>query len=166
MQQDGVTRTAEVAYVVLILAFAGIVWREAGTLPPAPYDALGPKTFPIWVSYALAALGLTMLVWLLLGRPLGRAGQSMVVGLDDLAGEHQRRPWAAVLTLVLAFAYATALSFRAVGFLPATAAYLFLSGVALGPPERRRVVALAVFAIVAAVALDLLFRRLFKLDLT
>lgn len=90
----------------------------------------------------------------------------MVVGLDDLTGEHQRRPWAAVLTLLLAFAYATALSFRAVGFLPATAAYLFLSGVALGPLERRRVVALAVFAIVAAVVLDLLFRRLFKLDLT
>jgi hypothetical protein len=165
MQQDGVTRSAEIAYVVMILAVAGIVWREASTLPPAPYDALGPKTFPIWVSYALAALGLTMLVWLLLGRSLGRAGQSMVVGLDDLASKHQR-PWAAVLTLVLAFAYAVALSFRGVGFLPATAAYLFLSGVALGPLERRRVVAVAVFAVVAAIALDLLFRRLFKLDLT
>jgi hypothetical protein len=166
MQPDGVTRIAEVAYVVLILAVAGIVWREASMLPPAPYDALGPKAFPIWVSYALATLGLTMLVWLLLGRSLGRAGQSMVVGLDDLAGEHQRRPWAAVLTLVLAFAYAIALSFRSVGFLPATAAYLFLSGIVLGPLERRRVVARAVFAVVAAVALDLLFRRLFKLDLT
>jgi hypothetical protein len=166
MQQDGVTRIAEVAYVVLILAVAGIVWREASTLPPAPYDVLGPKTFPIWVSYALASLGLTMLVWLLLGRSLGRARQSMVVGLDDPAGEHQRRPWTAVLMLVLAFAYAIALTFRSVGFLSATAVYLFLSGVALGPLERRRIIALTIFAVVAAVALDLLFRRIFKLDLT
>lgn len=166
MQQDGVTRTAEVAYVLLILAAAGIVWREASALPPAPYDALGPKAFPIWVSYALAALGLSMLVWLLLGRSLGRAGQAMVVGLDDLMGEHERRPWAAILTLLLAFAYAFALSFRSVGFLPATAVYLFLSGAVLGPLERRRLTVLAVFAVAAAVALDLLFRRIFKLDLT
>jgi len=163
MQQDGVTRTAEVAYVLLILAAAGIVWREASALPPAPYDALGPKAFPIWVSYALAALGLSMLVWLLLGRSLGRAGQAMVVGLDDLMGEHERRPRAAILTLLLAFAYAFALSFRSVGFLPATAVYLFLSGAVLGPLERRRLTVLAVFAVAAAVALDLLFRRIFKL---
>jgi Tripartite tricarboxylate transporter TctB family len=166
MQQGGVTRIAEIAYVVLILAVAGIVWREASTLPPAPYDALGSKAFPIWVSYGLAALGLAMLVRLLAGRSLGGAVQMMVVGLDDVTGEHERRPWSAVLTLILAFAYALALSFRSVGFLPATAAYLFLSGLALGPLERRRVVVLAVFAVAVAVALDVLFRKIFKLDLT
>jgi hypothetical protein len=166
MQQGGVTRTAEIGYVVLILAIAGIVWREASMLPPAPYDALGPKAFPIWVSYALAALGLAMLVRLVIGRSLGRAGQTMVVGLDDLTGEHAQRPWAAILTLLLAFAYALALSFRSVGFLPATAVYLFLSGAVLGPLDRRRLTVLAIFAVAAAVVLDLLFRRLFKLDLT
>jgi hypothetical protein len=105
-------------------------------------------------------------VRLLVGRSLGRAGQAMVVGLHDLIGEHEPRPWVAVLTLILAFAYAVALSFRSVGFLPATAAYLFLSGLALGPLERRRITILGVFAVVAAVTLDLLFRRTFKLDLT
>ena len=90
----------------------------------------------------------------------------MVVGLEDAAGEHVRRPWVAVLTLILAFAYAAALSFRSVGFLPATAVYLFLSGIVLGPIERRRVIIVAVFAVVAAVVLDLLFRTIFKLDLT
>ena len=58
------------------------------------------------------------------------------------------------------------LSFRGVGFLPATAVYLFLSGVVLGPLERRRIAVVAVFAVVAAVVLDLLFRTIFKLDLT
>jgi len=164
--QDRVTRTAETGYVVLILVIAGIVWHEASALPPAPYDALGPKAFPIWVSYALAALGLAMLVRLFAGRSLGRGGQTMVVGLDDVIGEHEQRPWVAVLTLILAFLYALALSFRSVGFLPATAVYLFLSGALLGPLERRRLAVIAAFAVVAAVVLDLLFRKMFKLDLT
>ena len=166
MQRGGITHVAEIAYVALILAVAGIVWRAASALPPAPYDPLGPKTFPIWVSYGLAALGLAMLARLLFGRSLGRAPQAMVVGLEDLEAKHARRPRVAVLILILAFAYAAGLSFRSVGFLPVTAIYLFLSGVVLGPIERRRIVFVAIFAIVAAVALDLVFRTIFKLDLT
>jgi hypothetical protein len=76
------------------------------------------------------------------------------------------RPWIAVLTLVLAFAYAACLSFRSIGFLPATAVYLFLSGLVLGPLTRRRVAIIAIFAIVCAAVLDFLFRTIFKLDLT
>jgi hypothetical protein len=165
MQPSGTTRVAEIAYVVLILAVAGLVWREASALPPAPYDPLGPKAFPLWVSYALAALGLAMLARLLLGRSLGRAAQAMVVGLED-AGAHAPRPWVAAVTLVLAFAYAAALSVRGVAFLPATAVYLLLSGIVLGPITWRRVAVIAVFAVVTAAVLDFLFRTIFKLDLT
>src|SRR5688572_25210472 len=82
VQPSGILRIAEIAYVVLILAVAGIVWREASVLPPAPYDPLGPKTFPIWASYALAALGLAMALRLLFGRSLGRTAQIMVPGLE------------------------------------------------------------------------------------
>ena len=71
-----------------------------------------------------------------------------------------------LLFLILAFAYAAALSLRGVGFLPATAAYLFLSGVLLGRFERRRIAIVAVFAVGAAIMLDLVFRTIFKLDLT
>jgi len=166
MQGDRVTRIAEIGYIVLILAVAGVIWREASALPSAPYDPLGPRTFPIWVSYGLAALGLAMLARLMFGRSLGRATQPIVVGLEDLADERPRRPWIAVLTLILAFVYVAALSFRSVGFLPATAVYLFLSGVALGPLERRRIVIVAIFAVGAATALDFIFRAIFKLDLT
>lgn len=165
MQPSGVTRAAETAYVVLILAVAGIVWREASALPPAPYDSLGPKTFPIWVSYGLAALGLAMLVQLLFGRSLGSAAQAMVVGLEEVIGDQPRRPWVAILFLILAFAYAAALSFRGIGFLAATVVYLFLSGVLLGPFERRRIAIVAIFAITAALVLDFVFRTIFKLDL-
>jgi hypothetical protein len=143
---------------------AAVTWHAARGLPPAPYDPLGPKAFPIGVSVALAALGLAMLVRLLVGRSLGRAATSMVVGLEAAAGE-ARRPWTAAGILVLAFGYAGALSLRGVGFLPATAGYLFLSGVLLGPLEGRRVATVAAFAVAAAFALDLLFRVVFRLDL-
>ena len=165
MQPDRITRTAEIAYIVLILAVAGIVWREASALPPAPYDALGPKSFPIWVSCALAALGLAMLVRLLLGRSLGRAAQAMVVGLEDVMRERAGPPWVAGAMLLLAFAYAATFGFRGIGFLPATAVYLLLSGLLLGTIDRRRVLIVAIFAVVAALLLDLVFRTIFKLDL-
>jgi hypothetical protein len=141
------------------------VWREASLLPPAPYDALGPKSFPIWVSYGLATLALAMLVRVVLGKALGRAAQSMVSGLGGAAA-HAPSPRVAALTLLLAFAYAAALSFRTIPFLPATAIYLFLACVVLGPVTRKRLIVALLFAVVAAVALDLLFRVLFKLDLS
>jgi hypothetical protein len=166
MQQGRITRAAEIAYVVVILGVAGLVWHAASALPPATYDPLGPKAFPTWVAYGLAALGLIMLVRLLLGRSLGHAAHTMVVGLESVAGGHVQRPGTAILTLILAFAYATALSFRSVGFLPATAVYLFLAGTLLGPLERRRVAVVALFAVGAAILLDFLFRTIFKLDLS
>jgi hypothetical protein len=73
----------------------------------------------------------------------------MVVGLEATAGQ-VRRPWTAAGVLLLAFAYAGALSIRSVGFLSATAVYLFLSGVLLGRLDRRRVAAMAAFAVATA----------------
>ena len=162
---DRTKRIAEIAYIALILVVAVVLWREASKLPPAPYDPLGPKSFPIWVSYGLGALGLAMIAWLALGKALGRAMQSMVLGFDNEEATHLLKPGVAILTLLLAFAYAAALSFRSVPFLPATIVYLFLAGAVLGPLERKRLLLLAVFATVAAFTLDFVFRTLFHLDL-
>jgi len=164
MPEDRVTRTAEIAYIILILAIAGIIWNQASNLPPAPYDPMGPKFFPMSVSLVLGALGLVMLIRVLLGRGLGCAVQSMVVGLEA-GGEHTQRPLTAVLTILLAIVYAITFYFPSIGFFPATAVYLFLSGLVLGPFEPKRLAGVAVFAVVAAYALDLLFRVLFQLDL-
>jgi len=163
MQPGPLDRKAEIAYVVLILATAAAVWREAVSLPPAPYDALGPKAFPLWVSGAMAALGGIMLLRLFMGRSLGQSSQMMVPGLGDSNGAS--RPWIAFAVLALAFGYAAALTSRSVGFLTATAVYLFLSGITLGPGNRRGTIAAAVFAAVSALVLDVLFRRIFSLDL-
>jgi hypothetical protein len=162
---DRVQRAAEVAYILLVMGVAAVLWLEAGRLPPAPYDPLGPGAFPRWTAYGMVALGMAMAIRLLLGRQLGQAAQSLVAGLDGNS-EHPLRPWIAVLTLVLALAYAAALSVRAVPFLLATGAYLFLAGAILGPLKGRRLLVVAAVAAVAAIVLDLLFRRVFGLDLS
>jgi hypothetical protein len=164
--QDQIKRTAEIAYIILILIIAAALWREAEKLPPAPYDPLGPGSFPIWTSYGLAGLGVAMLVRLAIGRGLGRSNQSMVMGLDGTDAEHPLSPGTAALTLVLSFLYALALSFRSIHFLPATMVYLFAAGMILGPFERKRALIVAIFAIVAAFTLDFMFRTIFQLDLT
>jgi hypothetical protein len=163
MRPDRVTRIAEFAYNALILAVAAVVWREASGLPPAPYDPLGPKSFPIWVCGGLILLAAAMLVRLACRRALGSAGHAMVIGLEG--GAHAASPWSAGLTLLLAMAYAGALGSSAVPFVLATAVYLFAASAVLGPLHRRRIAVVAAFAIAAAAALDLLFRVVFKLDL-
>jgi hypothetical protein len=160
---DRAQRTAELIYIALLLGIAGLIWREARTLPPAPYDPLGPGSFPLWVAYGLAGLALAMLLRLALGRSLGRASHSMVTGLEGEA-EHETSPATAILLLAVSFGYAIALSLRA-PFLFSTMAYLFAGGAILGPLEKRRLAIVAVFAVVAGLALDTLFLRVFHLDL-
>ena len=157
-------RAAEIGYIVLVLVVALVLWREAGKLPPAPYDPLGPAAFPRWAAYALGGLGVAMAARLILGSGLGRAAQSLVSGLDGDA-EHVLRPWTAVLTLLLALAYAGVLSMRSIPFVLCTGVYLFAAGAILGPLQGRRLALVGIFAVIAAVLLELLFRRLFSLDL-
>ena len=159
-----IQRAAEIGYIVLVLVVALVLWREAAKLPSAPYDPLGPAAFPRWAAYGLAGLAIAMFVRLLLGGGLGRAAQSLVSGLDSEA-EHVRKPWTAFLTLVLALAYAGVLSLRSMPFVLCTGMYLFAAGAILGPLDGRRLSVVGIFAVVAAVALDLLFRRLFSIDL-
>jgi hypothetical protein len=160
----GRDRIADAAYALALLVVAGIVLREAGQLAPAPFDPLGPKTFPIWISYGLIGLSLAMIAQLVAGRDLGKAQQSMVLGVGDDA-DHAQRPWAALALLGLTALYAAALSIRGVGFALATGGFLFLAGLALTGFARRQAPKLAATAIIFALALDAVFRRIFALDL-
>ena len=164
MMQDGITRTAEIAYVVLILAVAALVWREAGACRRRPtirsaqgvpdlgqLRAGGARPCHAGAAPAGALARPRATAWWWVSTTGGRA-RAAAVGGRPHAGPRVR--------------LCVRLSFRGVGFLPATAVYLFLSGAVLGPLERRRLTVLAVFAVAAAVVLDLLFRRVFRLDLT
>jgi hypothetical protein len=165
MIPESLQRLSEVIYICLVLVIAVVLRREAQSLPPAPYDPLGPGSFPLWVSYALGALAIAMAVRLVFGRSLGRASHSMVTGLEGGA-EHLLSPWTAILLLACSLFYGVALSFRGVPFVVATMIYLFAAGVILGPLVRHRLITVALFALAAALVLDFLFRRIFSLDLS
>jgi putative tricarboxylic transport membrane protein len=158
-------RRADTVYAVALLIVAGIVLREAQKLPPAPFDPLGPGTVPIWICWGLIGLALAMLANLAFGRDLGRAQQSMVVGLGGDDAEHRARPFVAITLFLMTAGYMAALSVRGIGFLVATGVYLFVSGALLSGFERRKLMPVAIVAAVMAVVLDLTFRRLFQLDL-
>jgi hypothetical protein len=164
MNATRAARIADALYAIALIVVAALVLREAGKLAPAPYDPLGPKSFPIWISYGLIGLALAMLAQLLAGRDLGRAQQSMVLGLDE-GVEHIRRPWIAVALFGLTVAYAAALSVRGIGFMFATGGYLFLSGFLLSRFERKQAPWIVLGAVGAAVVLDYVFRKIFTLDL-
>jgi hypothetical protein len=70
-----------------------------------------------------------------------------------------------VLLLVCSLFYGAALGATEAPFMAATAVYLFAGGAILGPLKPKRLLAVAAYAVVAAIALDYLFRRLFSLDL-
>jgi hypothetical protein len=167
MGEERTGRIADALYALALLLVSGLVWREAGRLSLAPFDPLGPKTFPLWIAGGLAGLALLMLARLASGRDLGRARQSMVFGLGDASEEagHARKPLVALALFGLSLAYAAALGLRGLGFLLATGIYVFCAGALLGGFERRRLLPLAVLAVAVAVAADLVFRRLFALDL-
>jgi hypothetical protein len=58
VQQDRITRRAEIAYIVLILAV--VVWREAEPASAGALRRARPENVPIWVSYGPAALAVAM----------------------------------------------------------------------------------------------------------
>lgn len=158
-------RIGDAAYAVALLAVAGIVLREAQKLPPAPFDPLGPGTVPIWICWGLIGLALAMLANLAAGRDLGRAQQSMVIGLGGADAEHRPRPWIAAALFGLTVAYMAALSVRGIGFMLATFGYLLLAGALLSGLQRNKLLPVAIVAAVMAILLEVAFRRLFQLDL-
>ena len=151
------------ALVVLAVATGFLV--AARREPPAFYDPLGPGTAPAVLALGLGALGLVLLARALLGLAVGRGAQSLITGLDGAApAEYRLRPRLAVLTLVATAAYVAALSAR-LPFLWSTMAFLAVLGGAMGGTGRRALVPAIAVAVVGAIAIDLLFRRLLLVNL-
>ena len=159
-------RRADFGFAVATLGVCALTWREASTLPPALFDPLGPKTFPLWICALLAGLSVIVLVRLALGASVGASRTSLVTGLgDDPAALHRTRPGLAVATFLLTLGYAGALSVPGVRFVFATAAYVLALILTLGPRRRRDLVIAGLVSVAGATAIDLLFRVVFAVDL-
>ena len=158
---------ADLAFGAFCLAVAGITWWEARALPPGRFDPLGPGAVPVALCYVTAALGGLILLRVALGREVGHARQSLLVGLHEDGGElgYRRRPDRAVATAVFSVLYVLAMHQGWLGFLPATAAFLVVLGALLVERTPRAQTISFLVGVGTAVFLELIFRRVLILDL-
>lgn len=159
-------RRVDAIAALVALAVAGVVWWEASGLPPAPFDPMGPKTVPMWLSYALATLALIVLGRLALGLRVGQSTTSMILGVGGEAPtDYRLRPGVAVFSFLWLIAYTSALTFTPVTFLVATVVYLAVLGWAMSDRSRRHTVIALVVALVGGLAINYTFTRIFVVDL-
>jgi len=159
-------RRADAVLGLAMLAVAALTWWEARKLPPAPFDPLGPKTFPIWLSGVLAALALVLLARLALGLRVGRSATSLVLGVGgEGPAEYRLRPGLAIFTFAWTVAYAAVLTFTPVSFLYSTIAYMAALGWAMSDRSPRQAAIAAAVAVIGGAAIHFTFTRIFVVAL-
>lgn len=158
-------RAADLAFALFCLVVATMVWLEARTLPEAPFDPLGPGSVPLLLAGLLGGLALLLLLRMAMGRRVGVASQSLIVGMGEPGADHPRRPWLAVVGFASTVAYVAVMQADLLDFVWATMIYLAALGMLLLPPTRRaRLIGLAI-AVLGAIGLQLVFSRVLFVDL-
>lgn len=158
-------RRVDAVAAVVVLAVAGVMFAAARREPAALYDPFGPGTAPMAVSAVLALLAVILLVRTLLGLRVGQSTQSLVLGLDGASPtEYRLRPELALITFVASTLFVAAMA-AGLPFLWSTLAFLLVLGAAMSDRRPRSIAVAAAVAVVGAVAVDLLFRRLLLVQL-
>ncbi len=159
-------RQADLWLAVAMAAISAVVWWQASKLAPAPFDPLGPKSFPMWIAGALGLLSIVAIVMLIVGRALGRSETSLILGIGDEAPtDYALRPGLAAAAAILTVIYVATLTFTGVGFLWATTAYIGVLGWAMSDRTPRHNVTAVAIAVLAGAGITLLFTKIFILDL-
>lgn len=159
-------RRADLWLALAMIAVSAVVWWEASKLAPAPFDPLGPKSFPMWIAGALGLISAVAVIIILCGRTLGRSDTSLILGIGDEApAEYALRPGLAVAASLLTVLYVAVLTLTSAGFLGATIAYIAALGWLLSDRTKRHTVIALAIAVIAGFAITFLFTRIFVLDL-
>lgn len=159
-------RRADLGLALVMMIISAVVWWEASKLASAPFDPLGPKSFPMWIAAALGLLSLVAIIIILVGRALGRSDTSLILGIGDgTPTDYALRPGLALIASLLTVAYVAALTLTGAGFLWVTIAYIGALGWAMSDRTPRHAIIAAVIAVVAGGAITYLFTKIFVLDL-
>lgn len=159
-------RQADLGLALVMIAVSAAVWWEASKLRPAPFDPLGPKSFPMWIAGALGLLSVGAIIMILCRRALGRSDTSLILGIGDEApADYALRPGLALIATGLTVAYVAALTLTSAGFLWATIAYIGVLGWAMSDRTPRHTFIAAAVAVIGGCAITYLFTKIFILDL-
>ena len=156
-------RRADIGFTVLVLAVATVFLVQAWKLPASRFDPLGPGAFPIGICILLIVLAGTGLVLTLLGRTLGQAETSLIVGVDGADAGHQRRPGLAVFVFIATIVHCAVLQFTPVGFFWATAVFVAATGIAMSKRTPRLIMIALAVGVATSGALTLIFGKLLGL---
>ncbi|MBM3534792.1 MAG: hypothetical protein FJX60_17325 [Alphaproteobacteria bacterium] len=158
-------RRVDALAAIIVLVFAVVVFLAARREPPPLYDPFGPGTAPMAVSAVLAFLAVILLVRALLGLRIGQSAQSLILGLDGSApADYRLRPDLAAITFATSLTFIGAMGLG-LPFLWSTMAFLFVLGACLSDRKPRSLAIAAAVAVVGAVAVDALFRRILLVQL-
>lgn len=158
-------RRVDALSAIVVLAVAIGVFFAARREPKALYDPFGPGTAPMAVSAALAGLAMVLLVRALLGLRIGQSAQSLILGLDGAPpADYRLRPELALISFIVTVLFVAAMAIG-LPFLWSTLAFLFALGTAMTDRRPRSIVIAAAVAVVGAVAIDFLFRRILPVQL-
>jgi hypothetical protein len=158
-------RRVDALAATVVLVVAVIVFFAARREPAPLYDPFGPGTAPMAVSAALAVLALILLVRALLGLRIGQSAQSLILGLDGAAPtDYRLRPGLALITFVTSALFVGAMS-AGLPFLWSAMTFLLVLGAALSDRRPRSLAIAMAVAVIGAVAIDALFRRILLVQL-
>jgi hypothetical protein len=149
-------KTPDLVFGLVILAFAGFVWREAAGLPPSPYDPLGPGSFPRALCVGLALVAVAIIVRTLAGLAVADSETSFIM----VAGNGEPAPQRPLLAVGLGLAtalYAGLLTLADVDFRLITILYITGLGIALSRRRPRDVATAVAVGVVLGFALEFLF---------
>jgi len=143
------------------LSLAGLLWWAARDLPESPYEPLGPGGFPSALAVLLGGLSVLLLLRARLTEGSAERRASIPSGV-----ERRRGRLAAIGTIALTVLYALALDRAWAPFLISTTAYLVLAGAMLVKPTLKSLALAVVVGTVAGLAIYVLFKVVFMIDLS
>lgn len=165
-QQQRRERRADLGLALVMIVVSAAVWWQASKLAPAPFDPLGPKSFPMWIAGALGLLSVVSVIVILCGRALGRSDTSLILGIGEEAPtDYTLRPGLALIATGLTVVYVAVLTLTGLGFLWATIAYIAALGWAMSDRTPRHTIIALAIAVIAGFGITYLFTKIFVLDL-
>ena len=152
---------AEAAFLLVAVILGVLAIYGASTMPPPFFEKLGPAAFPRSIGIVILVLVALKIAGLVVRRGTSPASPAA-------SGETARSPdyRKAAGMFALMCLYLAVLSWRVVDFRVVTGAFLFAGmWLAAGRSGGRKLAIMLAACVLLALALDLLFRHLFYLDL-
>lgn len=148
----------DLLFALALFACGGLVLLEVRNVPPPLFEAFGGEVIPRIAAWILAALAVSLLARGAFR--LSRDGAATGMGRAALRPDPRLLGTIGILAL-----QAAAIEWGGTSFLAATIPSLFLLFLLLGGVRPRFVVAALALSVVVAIALHLLFTRVFRIDL-